>query len=628
MCGIAGIVDVDAGPIPAAALHAMIAVQRHRGPEGEAFHLEPGAALGHCRLSIIGLGPAGTQPMTNEDRTLWLVCNGEILNYRQLRLDLIARGHRFASETDVEVILHLYEEQGERCVDRLRGFFAFALWDSRRRRLVLGRDRIGQKPLLFGRYGTRIAFASEAKGVIASGCIPPDLDPRAIDLLRMYRSIPWPHTMFRHVHKLAPATVAVVERDGRMHERTYWVPPAPDAAASARQSIGRLRDVLRDAARAQSISDVPVGALLSGGLDSSLTAFLVREVVGDSLQTFTVAYAGTRDRDEDLAMARQVAAHLGTVHHEVIVDDSMIERLPDALWHWDEPYSNPTLLPHFELCRAMKPHVTVVHAGDGADELFGGYSGYAHWAWWHRLSPFPRAIGLGRAAWSSRWARLAAAAPDEVRDMKYAGLHRDVRAAYRGDLLDAVETGGPCWLLRDEHRRLSGSFMDRLLMTDLRLNNAHGTTTLGDAAGMASAVEIRSIFLDHQVVEHAARIPWSVKYRGYWQRKAVLRDVARPFLPPGVLSRRKVGYGEALPAGQLLRTAWRPVIEGVLFDGALDRLGWFDRQAVARLWGDHLAGHDRLDSLWMLMCIGLWYDRLLSQRPSQTAAPHLAVSRQ
>jgi asparagine synthase (glutamine-hydrolysing) len=622
VCGIAGVLDFHGGPIDPWMLKRMTDVQRHRGPEGEGFHLEPGLGLGHRRLGIIGLGPAGNQPMANEDSTVWLVCNGEILNYRQLRHELLQRGHRFASSTDVEVILHLYEEHGDDCVKKLRGFFAFALWDARRRRLILVRDRVGQKPLVMAQSGSRVVFASEIKGVLASGCVPTDLDSTAVDLLRAYRWVPWPRTMFSHVHRVPPAALLAIESDGRISETTYWTPPPPENDPRLLQHPGeQLREALQDAARAQSISDVPMGALLSGGVDSSLTAHLVREVVGDGLQTFTVGYVGTSQHDPDLAMAREVSKHLGTVHHEVLVDDRMIDHLSDALWHWDEPYTNPVLLPHFELCRAMKSSVTVIHSGDGADELFGGYSGYAHWSWWHRASRmvqrarlsgvcnglrplFPPDSAAGKAL------DLVVAEPEDVRDIKYAHNHEAFRAAYTPELAEAIAASGPPWILREQYRRLSGGFLERLLLTDLLVNNAHGITATADAVGMASAVEIRSIFLDHHVVECAAKIPWRLKYRGYHKRKAILREVARPYLPPAVLARRKVGYGEAIPFGRLLRGPWRPLVEGVLFDGSLDRTGWFDRGAVRQLWQSHLDGRDQLEGIWMLLCIGLWHDRL------------------
>lgn len=616
MCGIAGIVDGRGRAVDGAMLARMIDVQRHRGPDDHGVYLGEGVGLAHARLAIIDVSSNGRQPISNEDGSVRVVCNGEIYNFRELREQLVRQGHRFGSQTDVEVIPHLYEEAGEDFVQSLRGMFALALWDGPRRRLVLARDRAGQKPLVWGSQDGRLVFASEVKAVVASRAIDTTLDPVAVELIFTYGFAPWPHTMFREIRKLAPATMLIVE-DGRLRQHRYWKPRlVPKRAIGAAAAAAELGSLLRETSRLQSVSDVPTGVLLSGGLDSSTVAALFAEQARGPLRTFNVSFDGAADPDRE--SARAVARALGAAHEEVLVDAKMIDVLPAALWHYDEPYTNPLVLPHFELCRQIKRSATVVHGGEGADELFAGYRGYGHWKWFERFHRVMRAGGAGRAAGAvaralpassraGRLARLLSVSTGELRRVKRESDALDARRVYSREFAATVSRLGPSSILDDYYAASGpGPFLDRLLMMDLFLHNAHGVTAFSDALGMAHSVEVRSIFLDHHVIEFAASLPVDLKLTGLRDRKSVLRHAVQDLVPAHVMRRRKIGYGERIPFGRLLDTEWSAYARDVLLGGAIRASGFFDPREVEAVWNEHTEGRRQFTLIWSLVCFGIW----------------------
>lgn len=618
MCGIAGILDFKGRPVDTGALVRMIRVQRHRGPDDEGVYVGDSVGLGHCRLAILDLSGAGRQPIGNEDGSVQLVCNGEIYNYVELRETLLRRGHRFKTRTDVEVIVHLYEELGEACVERLRGMFALALWDGQARRLLLARDRAGQKPLVYGVQDGRLVFASEVKGLLASYQIDATLDPQAVDLVFTYGFTPWPHTMFREIRKLAPATVLIAEGGG-MRQHRYWRPRlVPKQRVRTKEAAERFLALLRDASRLQSVGDVPSGILLSGGLDSTTVAALMAEQTG-RVRTFTVGFAGATD--PDLESARAVARTLGAAHEEVLVDARMIDVLPSAVWHYEEPYTNPVILPHYELCRRLKRSVTVVHGAEGADELLAGYSGYSRWKWFERIHRICTAAGAGCVAGRlarvlpattspGRLARLLAASPAELRGVKRMLDALPARRMYSPDLAAAVSAEASRGILDGFYAAVGpGPFLDRLLMMDLLLHNAHGVTAFSDSLGMAHSVEVRSIFLDHHVIDFVGLLPTHLKLRGVNGRKFILREAVRNVVPAHVLQRRKVGYGEGIPFARLFASEWSGYARDVVLGGLLGKTGFFSPSAIEVAWNEHAEGkHDHFALLWALLCFGVWYE--------------------
>ena len=387
MCGIAGAAwSSEAAPLLRETLERMTSAIRHRGPDDAGVYFStgessgPGAALGFRRLSIIDLS-TGHQPLANEDETVWIVFNGEIYNYRELRADLEARGHRFRTNTDTECIVHLYEDLGSECVNRLRGMFAFAIWDDRNKRLMLARDRIGKKPLFYRLDRGQLTFASELKSLLLVPGAPRRLNPRAVDSYLCYQYVPHPDCILQDYHKLPPAHVAVFE-NGLLSVRRYWRPPyqrgseaeLPVAPTSPDAWRRELRRVLTEAVRLRMRSDVPLGAFLSGGIDSTIITGLMQELSDRPIHTFSIGFS-VKEFDER-SFAREAAKHLKTDHHELVVEPNAVEILPKLIWHYDEPFADSSAIPTMYLSQMTRQHVTVALSGDGGDELFAGYPRY------------------------------------------------------------------------------------------------------------------------------------------------------------------------------------------------------------------------------------------------------------
>ena len=381
MCGICGVITFDGTPVDSDVLHRMTATLAHRGPDGEGFYLSPPGpvrvGLGHRRLKIIDLSDAATQPMTNEDETLWLVFNGEIYNFRELRERLASSGHRFRSQTDTEVILHLYEEVGAACVEQLDGMFAFALWDARRRCVFLARDRMGKKPLFYSRRGDRFAFASEAKALLRHPEIPADVSTAALPLYFLHGYVPAPRTFYSDIAQLPPAHAMLIEADGRTRCWPYWDPPAPEAGSeNGRRHAERdadvraeLRRLLTEAVRKRLMSDVPLGAFLSGGIDSTIVVGLMSRLLKAPVKTFSIGFAGDPSFDET-AYARLAAQAFKTDHTEFVVEPEAVSVIDRLIAAHDGPFADSSAIPMYLLAQLTRRHVTVALGGDGGDELF------------------------------------------------------------------------------------------------------------------------------------------------------------------------------------------------------------------------------------------------------------------
>lgn len=628
MCGIAGIAAADPRSVPleAEALRRMTEAIEHRGPDDDGHLLEAGVALGMRRLSVID--PAGSsQPVANEDDEVSAVFNGEIYNFRELRDELRARGHRFATRGDGEVIVHLYEEHGPAFVERLRGMFAIALWDRPRRRLVLARDRMGVKPLYLAETADGLAFASEVRSLVSAGLVRPRLDPAAAELFMAWGYVPGPATLFAGVRKLPPASRLVYVDGCVAEEREYWSPwDAPPAGGSWEEDGDRLLELLRSATRARMVSDVPLGVMLSGGLDSSLIAALMTEVSDRPVQTFSIGFAEDAAANE-LAEARHVARRLGTDHHEL--ETSALDHpdlLDEALLRMEEPIADLSCVGLLLLSRLARETVTVTLSGQGADELLGGYRKHqiAHAAdLLGRVPPARAAVALAArlgAPESTRARGLRALATTDPAERMLAMSRvlqpRERAALLRPELLRETDVAEP---LR-AHGDLAGrSALTQTLYLDTRLALVDKLLLYFDKMSMATSLEVRVPFMDHDVVSFCLALPDSRKVR-LGNRKELLKRVARGLVDDEIVDRRKRGFFRSA-LGAWLNAQQDGVLAETLLDPRTADRGLFREAEVKRLL--ELAGTGDIKADERLFCVFLlerWMREWVDAAPAPPAA--------
>jgi asparagine synthase (glutamine-hydrolysing) len=628
MCGIAGI--VDPGTDLAAGMQRMLAVLRHRGPDGEGVEQNTDAIFGHRRLSIIDL-EGGRQPLMNADRSIWLVCNGEIYNYRELRRDLEARGYRFLTHSDCELIIALYEIHGDALVEHLRGMFAFALWDTRRRRLLAARDHLGQKPFFYthGRHG--FAFASEIKALLAFDASLRTMELEAMDQYLALRLIAPPHSMFRGIHKLPPGHLLVYEPGHEPVVRSYWdLRYQPKLEGSEEALIDELEERIDEALRLHMVSDVPVGAFLSGGLDSSLlVAMLAKRVGVRNLPTFTVGLAYAQF--DEAPHARAVARKYGTDHHERTLSPSLVALLPELVWHLDEP-SDPLSLCAYHLAEFAHKYVKVVIGGDGGDELFGGYDRYYGnlYASHYRRVPSPlRRFVFGpalslipEAGWYKsvghqlRWLhRLSflTGADRYAASLTYFYFDRAMREQlFSADAWARLRDASAEEVIRRPYSNLEGDAVDRMLYADSKVRLPDHPVMITDRMSMAHGLEARSPFMDHRLAEFTARLDSTLKIRGRTLRY-IQRRLAARYLPGDILERPKQGFSSALP--YILRNEYFELYKHFLSDSKLVRAGVLRHEPIEGLLRSHLAGRaDHGNRLWLLINAELWYQMMIEGR--------------
>lgn len=380
MCGIAGIYDFKGRKVDPNDLRVFTGSLKHRGPDDKGIWHLNNIGFAHTRLSIIDLSAMGHQPMANEDQTIWITFNGEIYNFKELRESLKIKGHRFKSNSDTEVIIHLYEEKGTSCLEYLRGMFAFAIWDQKKQRLFLARDRIGKKPLFYTIQNDRVVFASELKAISALPWIDNQIDLESLAYVFSYDFVPWPRSIYKNIFKLPPASYAIFDDKHRGLIKKYWeVDLQKKEYLSEDEAAERLRDIMRESIKLRLRSDVPLGMFLSGGLDSSFVVGLASQCVDQPIRTFSIGYEDNESKDPEFSFSRQVASHFKTIHHEILFDKKIVQNLPDLMYQYDEPFCIPNALAHYQLCKETRKQVTVSLSGDGADELFAGYNVYKKW---------------------------------------------------------------------------------------------------------------------------------------------------------------------------------------------------------------------------------------------------------
>src|SRR5579859_6051382 len=643
MCGICGVLNFGASgsPVDEATLRAMADTIAHRGPDADGYYVSADreVGLGFRRLSIVDL-TTGDQPMSNEDDSVWLVFNGEIYNHTDHRPRLEARGHHFRSRADSEVILHLYEEYGLDCVDHLRGMFAFALWDSRRRQLLLARDRIGVKPLYFARLPHTLLFGSEIKALLSHPALHPRLNEPALSLYFTFATTPAPQTLFDNVEKLKAGHRLIIDADtGRSRLERYWEPRPDSQELATRRSpeeyVEHLEALVRESIGLRMMSDVPYGAFLSGGVDSSLNVALMAELADRPVSTFSVAIEGDAASDE-LGFARAVAERYGTDHHEVFVNDQdFLDYLPQLVWHQDEPLADPVCVPLHAISEAARRNGTkVVQVGEGADELFAGYTSYAFFADFHRRlwQPYRYVPGFVRSLVARGASHLLSLDRADVLDraaqdgelfwggaIPFYGAH--ARALFgpgfraSGQGREAVDA-----LYADVDAAIPGaSQLDRMIGIELRQRLPELLLMRVDKVTMGSSLEARVPYLDHKLVEFALAVPAEVKYRDGVTKWILKRVAERVGLDRELVYRRKRGFCGS--ASNMLSPRLLARAEEEILDSAFARAR-FDVSFIRKMFAEqraHQVDHNfRLWNLWNLVA---WHTCWLEKPQPDPAAP-------
>ena len=622
MCGIGGVIYANTKRLVApSTLKAMGDAIAHRGPDAEGFWIGAGVGLGHRRLSIIDLA-GGDQPMGNEDGSIQVVFNGEIYNFQQLRNELLAKGHRFRTRSDTEVLVHLYEEAGEQLVERLRGMFAFAIWDGRSRKLLLARDRVGLKPLYYYRDSEKMLFGSEIKAILAHPDVDRTIDPVAIEDYLAYGMIPGEHSIFRNVRKLPPGHTLVVDQDAfSCHSRRYWqLQTEVDDGRTLEDWLDALEDKITETIKAHMIADVPVGAFLSGGLDSSLVVAAVSEAGGEPVQTFSIGFH--EKKFSELPYAREVAARFGTKHVEEFVTPKAAESVERLVRFYDEPFADSSAIPTMCVSEVARRHVKVVLSGDGGDEAFGGYSRYAHdlgeaavrrWIprWMRRCLLAPIARGWPKADWlprvlrakttltnlsldpASAYARSLAICSPEIR-----------RRLMAADVWARLDGYRPEDIVRQSYGDVNGDALRGMIAADVAMLLPDDFLTKVDRASMAVGLEVRPPFVDHEFLELASRIPSKWKIRN-GQKKWILKQLVQDRLPDSVVWRRKQGF--EIPVDQWLREPLRELFEESVLSRSSPVATYINQRTAAELYRQHRARTGRHGSLlWALLVLGCW----------------------
>ena len=623
MCGICGkLIFIDS--VPAFdAIRAMCDTILHRGPDDEGIYTAPHVGLGQRRLSIIDLAHNACPPLSNEDRNVWLVFNGEIYNFQDLRKQLEEEGHRFATNSDTEVIVHLYEDEGVACLQKLRGMFAFALWDEQREILFCARDRMGKKPFCYALTPQSFVFGSEIKAITADPDVPVSPDYHAIDQYLTYQFVPSPLTAFKGIKRLKPGEYLTCDLKGNVKTQCYWEPPLPRKTRIPQEEIeAELLHRLRESVRMRMISDVPLGAFLSGGIDSATIVALMAQESARPVKTFSIGFEEWSFNE--LPYARLLSERYGTEHHEMTVKPNAVEVLPLLVRHYNEPFADSSALPTYYVSKMTRKHVTVALSGDGGDESFAGYDNYATvlgwdkcdvWPLWLRrmlaeggrgiLNAFPRDNDAARLR---RGLAMFGAANVKARRLQYGTILKpeEKRLAYTplfGDLISKLPVPEDTLAAYPWEEGMDA--LDWLMRHDQNFYLPDCLMVKTDIASMANSLEVRCPFLDHEFVEFAATIPSRFK-RNATGGKIILKNSVKDLLPTEILNKPKSGF--AFPVSKWFRNDLAPMLKETLLDKTSIRRGLFKHKLLNKMVTEHVEGRrDWSNRLWAFLFLELWF---------------------
>jgi asparagine synthase (glutamine-hydrolysing) len=639
MCGICGVFEYGRdGRVDHAMLASMLAVIRHRGPDDEGIHLDEGLGIGSRRLSIIDL-PGGHQPISNEDGSVVVAFNGEIYNYQELHDRLRRGGHTLGSRSDTEVIVHLYEDHGDDLVSHLRGMFAFALWDARRGRLLLARDRLGIKPLYYADAEGLLVFGSEIKAILEHPGVVARLDLASLDAYLSLKYVPSPATMFEGIYALPPGHTLVCDRAGTRVNR-YWdlsFCPAAEPTSEA-DAAERLEELLRESVRLHLMSDVPFGAFLSGGVDSSTIVALMSECLSEPVKTFSVGFSGKGEAYSELPYARMVAKRFGTDHHEVIVGpEDFIQLAERIVWHLDQPIADDACVANYMVAELASRHVKMVLTGEGGDELFAGYARYAGERFSPAFRPLPAAVKTAALAAVTRLPRMRRAGilvnavgrkdeADRLAQWFPLFAEQPKRMLLSPRVRDLVGSNGPAHVFAEHLGRADGrDVLSRMLYVDTKLWLPDDLLARGDKTSMAASLEARVPLLDHRLVEFAAGLPSDLKLHRL-ARKYLLKKVSAKWLPEDIINRKKKGF--PIPLSLWFRNEAREFVRDMLSPATVARRGLFDPGYVQSLLDDHDRGAtDHGSLIWGLLSVELWHRAFLEGARPAAPASHAITSR-
>jgi asparagine synthase (glutamine-hydrolysing) len=628
MCGICGKINLNNEPIDKALLRKMTSCLSHRGPDDEGLYIKGNVGLGHRRLSVIDLSQFAHQPMSNEDGTIWIVYNGEIYNFPALREDLIKRGHVFRSRSDTETIIHLYEEHGTGCLKYLRGMFAFAIWNDKDKSLFLARDRIGKKPLYYMHSKDSFAFASEIKSILWDDNFQRKPDYTAIHHYLTYQYVPSPWTAFEGIKKL-PAAHYLVLKNGNIEVKRYWkLSYLPKHTIKEKDLKAEIIERLKEAVRIRLISDVPLGAFLSGGIDSSTVVALMSGIMKEPVKTFSIGFK--EEKYNELGYARMIAEKFRTDHTEFIVEPKAVEILDKLVWHYNEPFADSSAIPTYYVSKLAREHVTVILNGDGGDENFAGYGRYKAnqvSGFMHSFVPLPlarlvyplvRLIPHGKDPDNFFW-RLKRFLQEytntpELRNAQWlchftTEMKEDI---YTDDFLCRFANTDSFELILNRCGEAEAdSFLDRVLYADVMMYLPDDLLVKVDVASMANSLEARSPFLDHEFMEFAAGIPAEMKLKGL-TTKYILKEALRNILPDEVLFREKMGFG--VPIDYWFRNELKGMVYDTLLSEKAVSRGYFKKESIKKILDEHVSEKwNWHNHIWNLLMLELWHRMFIDE---------------
>ena len=624
MCGITGIFYQSSGTVDGAELKRMCDVMQHRGPDDEGVYVAGPVGIGMRRLSIIDLA-SGHQPIHNEEKSVWVVLNGEIYNYRELRADLEAKGHRFYTHSDTETIVHLYEEYGEECVQHLNGMFGFALWDDHRKKLLIARDRAGEKQIYYAFKGGKFVFGSEIKCLLQTDVVSKDIDHAALDAYLTYLYVPAPATIFRDVRELPAAHLLVLDRDG-LRIRRYWdLEFRIDRKNNAQYFVEAFAERFRRSVRSRLVSDVSLGALLSGGVDSSAVVAAMSEYATGPVKTFCIGYGDEGAYYDERRYAKMVADQFGTQHHEFVVKPQIVEMIPEIVRAFDQPFADSSAIANYYVFRETRKHVKVVLSGLGGDEVAAGYERHFGIRWQKHYRDVPRWLREGvvervvnflpdskkgnrLVERAKRFVRTGALPSDQAYHRYVSAFDAGQRHLLYSDKLNHSIQLEASYEKFDQFFNRSGidDVLNRALYTDIMMYLPGDLLPLTDRMSMAHSIEARAPFVDHELMEFMATVPPELKIKGF-NKKHLLKLAFAKTLPREILYRRKQGF--TVPLTVWFRNELNPLIKRVLSQERIERVGLFKWPVVKRMLDEHMSHKENHHSrIWALLMLMLWHE--------------------